>query len=326
MATVKNHPLVKSTIQLINFDKKKQESVPDTPTGIHRSVLLASSSIAGGAEALATYPFEYAKTRVQLHKVPGNRHNPFSVLTAVAKTEGLATIYTGCSTTVLGSAWKVSVRFVSFHFFRERLADSAGSLTPLKGIVAGFAAGLSESIIAVTPTERLKTVLIDSVKSKVQAHNSGILAFKVIVQTQGVAGLYQGLLPTVLKQSITQAVKMGSYNMIKERSRNLGLPQHSVTTFLHGALAGAITVYVTQPLDTIKTAAQSGMGQSFSGAYRKIVLEDGIKGLWSGSTSRTARLVFSSGILYTVYENVAAIMTSGVKNELFIFIPKSQVQ
>lgn len=285
-------------------------------------VLLFSSAVAGGVEALATYPFEYAKTRVQLHTAPGLRHNPFAVIANVTRTEGIASIYTGCSTMVLGTAFKVSVRFASFSFFRNRLADEEGALTPLRGMAAGFLAGLSESMIAVTPTERLKTLLIESTRHSAKTRFGRLHAVEAIVQTQGILGLYRGLVPTIAKQSSTQAIKMGSYNVIKEVSRRNDLPQNSVVTFGTGAVAGIITVYVTQPLDTIKTRAQSASGAGTAQAFRSVLQQDGVLGFWSGSTSRAGRLVFSSGILYTVYEKVATVLTGSLENELLEFTPR----
>lgn len=39
------------------------------------------------------------------------------------------------------------------------LADSNGKLSPGRGILAGMVAGAVESVVAVTPTERIKTAL-----------------------------------------------------------------------------------------------------------------------------------------------------------------------
>ena len=116
-------------------------------------VLLFSSAIAGSVEAIATYPFEYAKTRVQLHTIASPHHKPFSIINNVARHEGVGALYTGCSTLVLGTAFKVSVRFASFSYFRRHLADEHGSLTPARGVLAGSLAGLTESVVAVTPAE-----------------------------------------------------------------------------------------------------------------------------------------------------------------------------
>jgi len=75
------------------------------------------------------------------------------------RTEGLGAVYTGCSTLVVGTAFKASVRFMTFDAIKNALADSDGKLSSGRGIIAGMAAGTVESVLAVTPTERLKTAL-----------------------------------------------------------------------------------------------------------------------------------------------------------------------
>jgi solute carrier family 25 citrate transporter 1 len=108
----------------------QQRTQPSRPKqGTSTPILLLSSAAAGGVEALATYPFEYAKTLVQLQTVPGRHHNPFSVIWQVTRHDGIATIYTGCSTLVAGTAFKVSVRFASYSYFRQRLVDQSETHT-----------------------------------------------------------------------------------------------------------------------------------------------------------------------------------------------------
>ena len=280
--------------------------------------------MAGAVEALATYPFEYAKTLVQLQAVPSRHHNPFSVIWQVARQDGITAIYTGCSTLVAGTAFKVSVRFASYSCFRKRLVDQSGTLTPMRGVLAGSLAGLTESVVAVTPTERLKTLLIEGARTRVHSlRNSAChCRSQYGIRGQNIRGLYIGLLPTVLKQSTTQGVKMGSYNVIKEISRGYNVPQNGVSVFVTGALAGIVTVYVTQPFDTVKTWAQSARGAGMVETVRSILLRDGVQGLWGGSTSRVGRLAFRSSILYTVYEKVATGLDKSLEREVFVFTQK----
>jgi solute carrier family 25 citrate transporter 1 len=62
-------------------------------------VALIAGGAAGGTEGLITYPFEYAKTRVQL-RGEHNIKNPFTVVGNVYKKEGFNALYMGCSTLV----------------------------------------------------------------------------------------------------------------------------------------------------------------------------------------------------------------------------------
>jgi len=274
------------------------------------AVSLFSGAVAGGVEATTTYPFEFAKTRAQLQAGSGGSKNPFAVVAQVARSEGIGAIYTGCSTLILGTAFKAGVRFLSFDSIRSRLTDQTGALSPARGILAGMLAGVVESVVAVTPTERVKTALIDNAKSSAMRYRGGVHACQVIVQTHGFAGLYRGLVSTTMKQSATSAVRMGSYNVLKEYSRRNNLPQNSAVTFGMGAIAGTITVYATQPFDTIKTRAQSAQGASTGEAFRSVLHHAGVKGFWSGSTMRLGRLVFSGGIVFTVYEKLATLLSA----------------
>lgn len=102
---------------------------------------------------------------------------------------------------------------------------------------------------------------------------------------------------------------MGSYNVLRELAKRNKLPQNSLTTFGMGAIAGVITVYATQPLDTIKTRAQSARGQTTIAAVKSVFLSSGIWGFWAGSTMRLGRLVLSGGIVFTVYEKMVTTLS-----------------
>ncbi|KAK3187355.1 CtIP- endonuclease [Lecanicillium sp. MT-2017a] len=261
-----------------------------TKLGVSPIVSLIAGGVAGGVEATVTYPFEFAKTRAQLHQNQGilRSSNPFAATAQVIRNDGLRAVYTGCSTLVLGTAFKAGVRFLSFDSIKRALADSDGKLSPGRGILAGMVAGCVESVVAVTPTERLKTALIDDARSPgARRYTSGTHALRSILATHGLRELYRGLLSTTLKQSATSAVRMGSYNILKEAtSSRLGKGTNSAVTFGIGAAAGVITVYATQPFDTIKTRAQAANGLSTLDAARSVARDGGLLAFWSGSTMR----------------------------------------
>lgn len=148
---------------------------------------------------------------------------------------------------------------------------------------------------------------IDDSKGRAR-FNGGFHAFRAIIHEQGFVGLYQGLLPTVLKQSATSAVRMGSYNVLREYAQQHNLSNNSLTTFSTGAIAGVITVYATQPLDTIKTRSQGTTKVGTVTAIRDVFSTLGLQGFWRGSTMRLGRLIFSGGIVFTVYENVIVLL------------------
>ena len=171
-----------------------------------------------------------------------------------------------------------------------------------------MSAGVVASATAVTPTERIKTALIDDARHA-RRFTSPFDCVKVIVKEDGlIRGIYRGFAGTTLKQASSTAARMGTYNILKDYETTRGIEQTTATNFANGAVAGITTTYTTMPFDTIKTRSQSAKGASTVEAVREIWKDGGVKGFWKGSTMRVSRTVFSGGILFTVYEWAVALM------------------
>ncbi|TFY67815.1 hypothetical protein EVJ58_g1377 [Rhodofomes roseus] len=274
------------------------------------TVSLVAGAVAGGVEAAATYPFEFAKTRVQLHSDPAHPRprNPFLVVSEVFRKEGTRALYKGCSSLIIGSMGKDAIRFLSFDAIKNAYKDTeTGALTPMRNMLAGMTAGVVASIFAVTPTERIKTALIDDARGE-KRFRSGMHAVRVLYQEHGFLALYRGFAGTTLKQAGATAFRMGTYNILKDFENTRHVEQSVATNFANGSIAGIVTTYATQPFDTIKTRSQSARGATTMEAFRSILADDGVKGFWRGTAMRLGRTIFSGGILFTVYEQVAALL------------------
>ncbi|KAL8689707.1 MAG: hypothetical protein Q9224_004581 [Gallowayella concinna] len=278
-------------------------------------VSFIAGGVGGGVEAMATYPFEFAKTRVQLRNQSNtpSPKNPFLVVSQVFRNEGYRALYKGCSTLVVGSIAKDGVRFLSFDAIKKSFADpETGAMSPLRNLLAGMCTGVIASTFAVTPTERIKTALIDDARTA-KRFKSSLHALRLIYQEYGLLGMYHGYAGTTLKQAGATAFRMGTYNILKDYEKSRDISQSTFTNFANGAVAGIVTTYATQPFDTVKTRSQSAKGASTIDAFRSIIADEGIRGFWRGTTMRLGRTILSGGILFTVYEQVAAIL-----NPLFI--------
>lgn len=267
-------------------------------------VSLAAGGIAGGVEGFLSYPLEFAKTRVQLREKKGvpTPQNPFTVVTQVYRKEGIRAVYKGCGPLVIGSVGKDGVRFLFFDQIKEAFADpETGSLTPVRNLLAGMTAGIAASVTAVTPSERIKTAMIDDARHE-KRFRSGWHATTTIWKEQGIFGLYRGLAGSTLKQASATAFRMGTYNVLKDFEKKRDIKQDTLVNFANGSVAGVVTTLTTQPFDVIKTRSQTSAGASTAEATKSILLDYGLKGLWKGTTMRLGRTVFSGGILFTSYE------------------------
>ncbi|EJD39860.1 mitochondrial tricarboxylate transporter [Auricularia subglabra TFB-10046 SS5] len=269
---------------------------------------LFAGAIAGALEAFITYPTEYVKTRSQFG---GKREGPIAIVRSTVREKGVTGLYSGCTALVIGNATKAGVRFVSYDYFKNMLADSNGKVSAPRSLVAGLGAGLMEAIFAVTPSETIKTKLIDDAKKPQPRFNGLVHGTRIIVQEEGIRGIYRGLGPVMMRQGANSAVRFTTYSTLKQfvqSNARTGTTLPSSVTFGIGAIAGIVTVYVTMPLDVIKTRMQSLEARreyknAFHCGYR-IFTEEGVLRFWTGATPRLARLLLSGGIVFTTYEKI----------------------
>lgn len=162
--------------------------------------------------------------------------------------------------------------FVAFDTFKSLLQDENGKISGPRTVVAGFGAGFTESLLAVTPFESIKTqlcvshvkntpyrcyglqlILVCALASRIDDRKSGnprmrgfFHGSKVIFQERGIRGFFQGLVPTTARQAANSATRFSSYTTIKQLAEGYVAPGEKLgtaSTFAIGGMAGLITVY-----------------------------------------------------------------------------------
>jgi solute carrier family 25 citrate transporter 1 len=140
-------------------------------------------------------------------------------------------------------------------------------------------------------------------------------AVPIIARERGIAGFFQGFVPTTARQAANSAVRFGAYTSLKQVAESWTSPGEklgTVGTFAVGGMAGVVTVAVTQPLDTIKTRMQSIEARQVYGSTVNCAVQifkrEGVLTFWSGALPRLARLVMSGGIVFTMYEKSMELM------------------
>ncbi|KAF7541921.1 hypothetical protein G7054_g336 [Neopestalotiopsis clavispora] len=278
---------------------QQDASMPKKPS-TSRSII--AGALAGAIEISITYPAEFAKTRSQLNrKLAEGQKLPWPPFGPQW--------YAGCTTLIIGNSAKAAIRFVAFEQYKRLLADENGKVSGPRNVIAGFFAGMTESLFAVTPTESIKTTLIDD-RKRANPRMKGFLdAIPIIYKERGMRGFFQGLVPTAARQSANSAVRFGSYTTLKQLAESYTAPGEKLGmlgTFGIGGVAGVITVYATQPLDTIKTRMQSiEAKQVYGNSFRcasMIFKQEGFFTFWSGAVPRLGRLILSGGIVFAMYE------------------------
>ena len=222
---------------------------------------------------------------------------------------------------------------MAFDQYKALLQDADGNISGPRTVIAGFGAGVTESLLAVTPFESIKTTLyvslfsattfpvliyisrIDDRKSANPRMRGFLHAVPIIARERGIRGFFQGFVPTTARQAANSATRFGSYTFLRQLAQSYAAPGEklgALSTFGIGGVAGLITVYVTQPLDTVKTRMQSieakTLYKNTFACAAMIAKNEGILTFWSGALPRLVRLMLSGGIVFTMYEKSIDLM------------------
>lgn len=208
---------------------------------------LIAGTTAGAVEGFTTYPIEYTKTVSQFAAKAGEKApGPITIVRNTIAKDGFIGLYSGCGALVTGNAIKAGVRFLSYDHFKTMLKDENGKLSGPRSLLAGLGAGMMEAVFAVTPSETIKTKLIDDGKRAVPKYPRGLVpGTAAIVREEGIRGIYRGLFPVMLRQGANSAVRFGTYSTLKNFVSGSARPGQSLPggiTFGIGAIAGIVTV------------------------------------------------------------------------------------
>lgn len=221
----------------------------------------------------------------------------------------------------------MAIRFTSYEWYKQMLANDDGTVTSRATFTAGLAAGVTEAVAVVTPMEVIKIRLqaqhhsmadpLDVPKYRNAAH-----ALYTVVKEEGFSALYRGVSLTALRQGSNQAVNFTAYTEIKAwvQSRQIdpdaALP--SWQTALTGLVSGAMGPLSNAPIDTIKTRLQRNPAQPGETAVKRITSiagtmwkQEGIRAFWMGITPRIMRVAPGQAVTFAVYEFLKGVLERG---------------
>lgn len=280
-------------------------------------------------EALACHPLDTIKVRMQLSRrarAPGAPRRGFLRTGAeIVKRETPLGLYKGLGAVLTGIVPKMAIRFTSYEWYKQLLADKNGMVTGQSTFLAGLAAGVTEAVAVVTPMEVVKIRLqaqhhsmadpLDIPKYRNAAH-----ALYTVVKEEGIGALYRGVSLTALRQGSNQAVNFTAYSEFRDRLQKwqgtTELP--SWQTMLIGLVSGAMGPLSNAPIDTIKTRLQKTPAEPGSTALSRIVniskemwKQEGSRSFYKGITPRIMRVAPGQAVTFTVYEYLKTVLEKG---------------
>ncbi|KIW24400.1 uncharacterized protein PV07_10118 [Cladophialophora immunda] len=287
----------------------------------------ATNLIAGGGagmmEALVCHPLDTIKVRMQLSRrgrTPGTKKRGF-VMTGrdIVKRETVFGLYKGLGAVLTGIVPKMAIRFTSYEWYKQLLADPDGKVSSRATFLAGLAAGVTEAVAVVTPMEVVKIRMQAQYHSlsdplDVPKYRSAPHALMTVIREEGIGAIYRGVSLTALRQGTNQAVNFTVYTELKEMLQrwqpeynNKNLPGYQTTVI--GLISGAMGPFSNAPIDTIKTRLQKTPAEPGQTALSRIMKissdmfkQEGPKAFYKGITPRVMRVAPGQAVTFTVYE------------------------
>jgi len=287
----------------------------------------ATNLIAGGGagmmEALACHPLDTIKVRMQLSRRanrPGTKRRGFLATgREIIRKETPLALYKGLGAVLTGIVPKMAIRFTSYEWYKQLLADKDGMVSGQATFLAGLAAGVTEAVAVVTPMEVVKIRLqaqyhsmsdpLDIPKYRNAAH-----AAYTVVKEEGIGAIYRGVALTALRQGTNQAVNFTAYTQLKEALQKYQ-PKYaekelpSYQTMVIGLISGAMGPFSNAPIDTIKTRLQKTPAQPGETAVSRVVTiardmfkQEGARAFYKGITPRVMRVAPGQAVTFTMYE------------------------
>jgi len=275
---------------------------------------IVCAGAAGAAGALAVFPIDTLKTRLQSEDGASCYGNGVNAAVALIKTEGPMSLYRGLGPQLTGVIPEKTIKL----FVHDATVLAHGEL--LSGAIAGLC-----QVIVTNPLEIVK------VRLQLSSGEQQKDAFDVM-EKMGVAQnpfvLYQGVVACAARDSSFSAILFPCYAhskmVLAEETQLAG----ALLFFVAGLIAAAPAAYLTTPFDLVKTRLQQDRGLSLGvedgcatdlsaaavlsvdsvgeeGAFalcRRIVAEEGPAVFFRGGLERVMRSAPQFGITLALYE------------------------
>lgn len=239
---------------------------------------------------------------------PGKTSSYSLPLVTLALTQPQCWQYRGLSPWLLFSMPKVALRFTAFETAMEVSKDwnvSVGTRSLASGLLAGALESSMNGIVLNTVYVRM----LDDMNRKNPRFRSVFHTMRVLVAEEGLRGIYRGAAPQLAKQSCNQALR---FFIFSEASRmytgSVERPLTTLESLVAGGIAGAISVFVSHPLDVVKTRMQGLDGQRYGTAFNcaKVTLSEGA--MFNGVWPRLVRVSAEVALQFALFHHIAKIM------------------
>ncbi len=300
------------------------EDLPELPEGTPLYINLTAGALAGIAEHTVMYPFDFLKTRMQvINPSPAAVYTSAThALKTITSTEGIARLWRGVVSVLLGAGPAHAVYFGSYEFCKRHISrllprGADGSVHPLSASIAGASATIASDAL-MNP--------FDVVKQRMQLHNSqyrGVFnCAATLLKTEGLLAFYVSYPVTLISNVPFHSIQFPLYEYFRHL---LSTSEYDpMAHIMAGGLAGGTAAALTTPIDVVKTFLQT-KGASSDQIIREtnspfkaakiIYNRSGYSGFFRGWQPRVLTFVPSTAVCWGTYEYFKWIINRNIEHK-----------
>lgn len=246
-------------------------------------------------------PFDTVKTYCQVQR---SGVGPVGAAKEIVKLKGFGGFYYGLPAVLVQVAGKGAIRWSAYEQFKGGL-QAVGAPKASVDFLAGVGAGFTEAFLWTTPTERLKVLRQNDIRSGLNRYGTLIGSVRTVAAEHGVTGLYAGIGACGLRQASGVGVRFAVYGRVKAALTTD--PPQVWQSALAGGITGCTSTVLNHPLDVAKTRieAQDGAVKEYTSTLqclRSVVRNEGVKALYRGIAPRLIKISAGQAITFTAYE------------------------
>ncbi|KAI8319078.1 mitochondrial carrier [Martensiomyces pterosporus] len=333
---------MEAEFQAVNEFAKHDEKARVGVSGIED---LAYGSLAGMAGKFVEYPFDTVKVRLQTSESQVFS-GTFDCLKQTWQNEGFRGFYRGLTSPLVGAMAENAIAFYSYNRIQGAIRSLSKDLAtdaPLPLPQLFLSGALSGTICAfvISPVELVKCKLQ---VENVQAYGGGgakgatnavkftgpLSVVGHLLKTQGIGGLYKGIMPTIGRETMGVGFWFGAYEVVcrqllrsKQKQQPKGSPALTkedlgpASIILAGGCAGVAYNLTSYPIDVVKSFIQTADVRSAASGtverpgivstVRTVYARGGIPAFYRGLGITLLRAFPANAAMFMTYEYLSRL-------------------
>eukprot|EP00884_Botryococcus_braunii_P020980 jgi/Botrbrau1/7566/Bobra.0159s0016.1 len=273
-----------------------------------------SGSLSGAVVAIGVQPLDVLRTRMQADAAGKTFMSTLSTYKDITSTSGIRGLWRGTGPTIVRISFGVGVQFFMLESLRDFMLTRSAKSD--RGEAGSQQLTAAEAFITGSGARALATVCtcpVTVVKTRMEYGSYGVKyrgtfdALATIGRTEGLRGLFRGLVPTVLANAPFSGLYYMFYTGMQNRLSQTNLPKTAVNVSA-GVVAAMAATLITQPADIVRTQMQLGLLKADRlgtlGTLRTLLRDVGPRVLFAGLLPRVMKRTLQTVLVWTLYEEI----------------------